>query len=129
MKKKEKKNCAMRKSPALYVVMFTLWTALAAFLWYCFVRSLIDVPFLPSVGEASVARKGISKVLLALNAVFISYFWLNGVKDFIYVVWYYIAKRALVRRHEEIIDVNAEESAAKVILAYCTCNDFDGNSL
>lgn len=129
MKKKEKKNYAMRKSPALYVVMFILWTALAAFLWYCFVRSLIDVPFLPSVGEASVARKAISKVLLALNAVFISYFWLNGVKDFIYVVWYYIAKRALVRRHEEIIDVNAEESAAKVILAYCTCNDFDGNSL
>lgn len=123
------KNNVMKKSPALYVVMFAVWTVLAVFLWYNFVRVIIDVPFNVPSDEVSKGVKITATVLLSLNALFISYFWLNGVKDFIYVVWYYIAKSALIKRHEEIIDEKANDYSAKVILAYCTCNDFDGNSL
>ena len=123
------KNNVMKKSPALYVVMFTIWTVLAVFLWYNFVRVIIDVPFNIPSDEVSKGVKITAAVLLSLNALFISYFWLNGVKDFIYVVWYYIAKSALIKRHEEIIDEKVDDYSAKVILAYCTCNDFDGNSL
>ena len=119
----------MKKSPALYVVMFAIWTVLAVFLWYNFVRVIIDVPFNIPSDEVSKGVKITAAVLLSLNALFISYFWLNGVKDFIYVVWYYIAKSALIKRHEEIIDEKVDDYSAKVILAYCTCNDFDGNSL
>lgn len=123
------KNNVMKKSPALYVVMFAIWTVLAVFLWYNFVRVIIDVPFNIPSDEVSKGVKITAAVLLSLNALFISYFWLNGVKDFIYVVWYYIAKSALIKRHEEIIDEKVDDYSAKVILAYCTCNDFDGNSL
>ena len=31
------KTNVMKKSPALYIVMFIIWTALAAFLWYNFI--------------------------------------------------------------------------------------------
>ena len=123
------KNNVMKKSPALYIVMFTIWTALAAFLWYNFICVIIDVPFIIPSDKVNNGIKITASILLTLNALFISYFWLNGVKDFIYVVWYYIAKSALIQRHEEIIDEKASNCSAKVILAYCTCNDFDGNSL
>ena len=123
------KNNVMKKSPALYIVMFVVWTALAVFLWYNFICVIIDVPFIIPSNKVSQGVKITASVLLTLNALFISYFWLNGVKDFIYVVWYYIAKSALIKRHEEIIDEKVNDCSAKVILAYCTCNDFDGNSL
>lgn len=109
--------------------MFTIWTALAAFLWYNFICVIIDVPFIIPSDKVNNGIKITASILLTLNALFISYFWLNGVKDFIYVVWYYIAKSALIKRHEEIIDETVSNCSAKVILAYCTCNDFDGNSL
>lgn len=123
------KNNAMKKSPILYIVMFAIWTILAVFLWYNFVRVIIDVPFNVPSDEVNKGIKIAAAALLSLNALFISYFWLNGVKDFIYVVWYYIARSALIKRHEEIIDEKVNDYSAKVILAYCTCNDFDGNSL
>lgn len=123
------KNNVMKKNPALYIVMFTIWTALAAFLWYNFICVIIDVPFIIPSDKVNNGIKITASILLTLNALFISYFWLNGVKDFIYVVWYYIAKSALIKRHEEIIDETVSKCSAKVILAYCTCNDFDGNSL
>lgn len=123
------KTNVMKKSPALYIVMFIIWTALAAFLWYNFICVIIDVPFIIPSDKINHGIKITASILLTLNALFISYFWLNGVKDFIYVVWYYIAKSALIKRHEEIIDETVSNCSAKVILAYCTCNDFDGNSL
>lgn len=123
------KTNVMKKSPALYIVMFIIWTALAAFLWYNFICVIIDVPFIIPSDKVNNGIKITASILLTLNALFISYFWLNGVKDFIYVVWYYIAKSALIKRHEEIIDEKTSNCSAKVILAYCTCNDFDGNSL
>lgn len=123
------KTNVMKKSPALYIVMFIIWTALAAFLWYNFICVIIDVPFIIPSDKINRGIKITTSILLTLNALFISYFWLNGVKDFIYVVWYYIAKSALIKRHEEIIDETVSNCSAKVILAYCTCNDFDGNSL
>lgn len=123
------KTNVMKKSPALYIVMFIIWTSLAAFLWYNFICVIIDVPFIIPSDKINRGIKITASILLTLNALFISYFWLNGVKDFIYVVWYYIAKSALIKRHEEIIDETVSNCSAKVILAYCTCNDFDGNSL
>lgn len=123
------KTNVMKKSPALYIVMFIIWTALAAFLWYNFICVIIDVPFIIPSDKINRGIKITASILLTLNALFISYFWLNGVKDFIYVVWYYIAKSALIKRHEEIIDETVSNCSAKVIFAYCTCNDFDGNSL
>ena len=123
------KTNVMKKSPALYIVMFIIWTALAAFLWYNFICVIIDVPFIIPSDKINRGIKITASILLTLNALFISYFWHNGVKDFIYVVWYYIAKSALIKRHEEIIDETVSNCSAKVILAYCTCNDFDGNSL
>ena len=77
----------MKKSPALYITMLCVWAVLLVLLWWQFIPKFFNTPFLTERVPLGV-RIG-AKALLIGNAVFISYFWLNGVKDFIYVIWYY----------------------------------------
>lgn len=117
----------MKKSPALYITMLLVWTVLLVLLWRQFIPKFFDTPFL----TASVPR-GVqigAKILLVGNAVFISYFWLNGVKDFIYVIWYYIFRKNLYARYRKVVETDVSHAEDKILLAYCTCNDFDGASL
>ena len=118
----------MRKSPALYLTMLGIWTALTILLWMNFVPNLINVPFYQGK-TVSAGVQIAARVLLAFNGIFISYFWLNGVKDFLYVIWYYIFRKRMLKRYEDVIDTDISDAKDKVLMAYCTCNDFDGNSL
>ncbi len=124
----EKAKGVMRKSPALYITMLCIWTVLTALLWTNFIPKLVDVPFFVGRGNSAAVQVG-ARVLLGFNALFISYFWLNGVKDFLYVIWYYAFRRRLYKRYYEIIDTDVSKVKDKILLAYCTCNDFDGESL
>ena len=127
MQESTKRNADL-KSPALYITMLALWTVLTAFLWYNFVPKFIDVPFI--AGKQVSLAVGIgARILLIFNAVFISYFWLNGVKDFLYVIWYYCARKRLQNKYKAVIETDVSSARDKILLAYCTCNDFDGNSL
>ena len=127
-KRKNKGIEGMKKSPALYLTMLFVWTALTVFLWYNFSANFVKIPFYEGINSTLFLRIG-ARVLLIFNAVFISYFWLNGVKDFIYVVWYYIFRRRLYQRYFGIIETDVSGAKDKILLAYCTCNDFDGRSL
>ena len=118
----------MKKSPALYFTMLGVWTALTVLLWMNFIPNLISVPFY----EGKTVGLGVqiaARVLLTFNGIFISYFWLNGVKDFLYVIWYYTFRKRMLKRYLDVIDTDVSEAQDKVLMAYCTCNDFDGKSL
>ena len=125
---REKERHVMKKSPALYITMLCVWTVLTVFLWAQFLPKIIDVPFF--AGRTISAWKQIGgRVLLVFNGLFISYFWLNGVKDFIYVIWYYVFRNKLLKRYYRVMDTDVSKAQDKVLMAYCTCNDFDGTSL
>ncbi len=126
--RKERKKAEIKKSPALYWTMLGIWAALTAVLWAYFIPNIVNVPFLAGRGGGR-ALTSAGRALLLLNGVFISYFWLNGVKDFLYVVWYYIFRRRLYRRYQAVIDTDVSRVKDKVLMVYCTCNDFDGESL
>lgn len=126
--KTEGKRDVMKKSPALYITMLIVWVVLATFLWISFVPKIKDVPFLRE-GELPLGIHIGARVLLTLNGIFISYFWLNGVKDFLYVIWYYAFRKKLWRRYHDVMETDVSGATEKVLLAYCTCNDFDGKSL
>ena len=128
MTKTKQRKDVMKKSPALYITMLIVWTALTVFLWVNFLPKIVDVPFLEG-RRISLAMQIGAKLLLAFNGIFISYFWLNGVKDFIYVVWYYLFRRKLYERYYSVIDTDMDGVNDKILMAYCTCNDFDGESL
>ena len=122
------KRDVMKKSSALYVAMLVIWTALTVFLWWNFLPKIINVPFIRGRKIALGVEIG-ARILLTLNGIFISYFWLNGVKDFIYVIWYYVFRKKMYRRYYDVIQTDVSKAKDKVLMAYCTCNDFDGRSL
>ncbi|MBR4943611.1 MAG: glycosyltransferase family 2 protein [Clostridia bacterium] len=124
----EKNRDVMRKSPALYITMLSIWTALTILLWTNFLPRIVNAPFVDGI-TPSVAVAIMGRILLFFNGIFISYFWLNGVKDFIYVVWYYVFRKRMFRRYYEVMDTDVSNATDKVLMAYCTCNDFDGYSL
>lgn len=108
--------------------MLLLWTALTVFLWVYFIPKIANVPFLQGRRISTAMAIG-ARILLVFNGIFISYFWLNGVKDFLYVIWYYAFRNKLYRRYYEVIDTDVSGAKDKILLAYCTCNDFDERSL
>ncbi len=122
------KRDVMKKSPALYITMLAVWTVLTVFLWLNFLPKIVSVPFTGGRAVSLAVAIG-ARVLLAFNGVFISYFWLNGVKDFIYVIWYYAFRKRLLKRYYKVIDTDISHATDKVLMAYCTCNDFDAKSL
>ena len=124
----EKKKDVMKKSPALYITMLVVWTALTVLLWMHFLPKIIDVPFQKGRTVGLGIRIG-ARILLTFNGIFISYFWLNGVKDFLYVLWYYAFRHRMLKRYHDVIDTDVSGATDKVLMAYCTCNDFDGKSL
>lgn len=118
----------LKKSPALYLVLMFVWLALVALLWWQYSPSLIDPRIAPDYAD-SPAVVATVRVLLILNAIFISYFWLNGSKDLIYVLWYYLGKRSLEKGYRAVMDVDVGDADDRVAMLYCTCDDFDGASL
>ena len=109
----KKRKDVMKKSPALYITMLVLWTALAVLLWINFLPKIIDVPFRAGRSVSLGVRIG-ARVLLTFNGIFISYFWLNGVKDFLYVIWYYCFRRRMLRRYQDVIDTDVSHATDKV---------------
>lgn len=126
--KDKRKGAGGRKSPALYIVMLSVWSVLCAAIWYYFVPAFITPPFTAGSG-GNLALRIFAVVLLVLNALFISYFWLNGVKDFLYVMWYTFSRRKLEAKYRKVLETDVRSVSDKVLMLYCTCNDFDGESL
>lgn len=126
--KEQKSGRTLKKSCALYVAMLCIWIILAALLWWQY-AAMIAHPTFADGRRAGGAILITARIFLTLNAVFITYFWLNGVKDLIYVVWYYCAKRALEKSYAPVLSTDVSRCTDKVAFVYCTCNDFDGESL
>ena len=95
MKDKQVKN-AIGKSSALYITMLFVWSAIVLLLWWNFIPKIKNVPFFK--GDISLGVQIGARVLLLFNGLFISYFWLNGVKDFLYVIWYYLLRKRFLKR-------------------------------
>lgn len=106
----------MKKSKKLYVTMLTIWTILISF----FVPALIM--------EYQFSDSLLINFLLTMNGLFIMYFWLNGVKDVTYVLWYYGSKKNLTCYANRVADMPLPENK-RITLVYCTCNDFNGVAL
>ena len=96
--------------------MLTIWTILISF----FVPALIM--------EYQFSDSLLINFLLTMNGLFIMYFWLNGVKDVTYVLWYYGSKKNLTCYANRVADMPLPENK-RITLVYCTCNDFNGVAL
>lgn len=106
----------MAKSPRVYLLVLTLWLA-------------VLVPAVPAMAHVvSLAARShwYLGALTIASALFITYFWLNGTKDIVYTLYFHLVQRP---RPVEVPKRAATGTSPKVVLVYCTCNDFSGESL
>ncbi len=106
---------ALRKSSIVYHLILVAWAAL-----------LVAAPpaFVETVVEAST-YSAVLTVLVAASAVFIAYFWLNGIKDLVYTLFYHLR----LKRSAIVVPARSTIDQPRVIMVYCTYNDFSADSL
>lgn len=121
-----KQRNAMDKSPKVYAAIFCVWAICVAVLWV-FCGSIVYHIF---AEREFTASRIITAILLAVNAVMLSYMWLGSVKDFMFSFLYLLFGKKLRKRYEEIIRTPLPAGKQpKFLLLYCTCNDFNEDAL
>lgn len=112
----------IKKKSILYIVNILIWIALSFF----GITSIVNN--LNSNGELT---NPIAIFLLVVNMIFIVYFWLNGLKDIVYTFAFYIKKYRIIFNEMRLLKEPLKEKYvnAKVLLLYCTCDDFIEDSL
>lgn len=107
----------MKRHPGLYVTILGLWLGLVTlFAWQ----------FEPEVDRAFAQSTVIGTAVVA-SALFISYFWLNGIKDLLYTLTFHFFRDRLQPKVPAV--VRAATEWPRTILVYCTCDDFCAESL
>ena len=118
----------MKKKPTLYIIVFAVWAGCAALLAFCLVQMIPAV-----AGEPW--RRGLIAALLALNTAILAALWLGSIKDLVFSLAYALRRKALTRALQrqaaegERALAEAAEPLPRVLLLYCTCNDFNEQAL
>lgn len=110
----------MKKSALLYCIIIVSWLGLIA----------LAIPALLHAVEQSGRHGWLVYTLVTVSTLFIAYFWLNGIKDVVYTIFYYLTKRFhKLPADGEWRQVNGAYATKKVVAVYCTYNDFSAASL
>lgn len=127
----------MKKKSSVYTLILCVWSACSILLLTAcgmMVRDLV-------ASEGVTTRVIAVAMLLLINGVMLSYMWLGSVKDFLFSLIFLFKKKKIMGRYDEIIysnpditklgDTNNRKVGTnpKVLLLYCTCNDFNGDAL
>lgn len=118
----------MKKKPTLYIIVFAVWAGCAALLAFCLAQMIPAV-----AGEPW--RRGLIIALLSLNTAILAALWLGSIKDLVFSLAYALRRKALTRALQrqaaegERALAEAAEPLPRVLLLYCTCNDFNEQAL
>ena len=121
----------MHKKPTVYTIILCVWSVCSLLLFLACGGIIYD--FL-SAREITAKAVAVSALIIA-NAVMLAYMWLGSVKDFIFSLLFLIQKKRIMQRYDEIIRSSPDfrelggGKMPKVLLLYCTCNDFNADAL
>lgn len=78
----------------------------------------------------SAVKKGFIITLLSVNTVVLAVLWFGSIKDFVFSTSYALLHKKLDKKYADIkpVEINPE-TAPRVLLLYCTCNDFNAEAL
>ena len=114
----------MKKSSTLYKIVFLLWTLCVGLLGFGTYRIIVGLE-----GYSPVVR-GFIIALLCLNSCILASLWFGSVKDFVFSLAYALYGKKLCRRYEEVERFrNIPLPEPRVLLLYCTRNDFNQEAL
>lgn len=123
----------MKKKPTLYVIIICLWTCCLAVLGFAFSWLIIGL------NDYSAVKKAFVIALLTINTIVLAVLWFGSIKDFVFSVSYVVLRKKLNDKYADIKE-SSDRSASKkvridpqnaprVLLLYCTCNDFNAKAL
>lgn len=123
----------MKKKPTLYVIIIYLWTCCLAVLGFAFSWLIIGL------NDYSAVKKAFVIALLTINTIVLAVLWFGSIKDFVFSVSYAVLRKKLNDKYADIKE-SSDRSASKkvridpqnaprVLLLYCTCNDFNAKAL
>lgn len=101
----------MKKS-TIYKIIISVWLLLLLLSFNDLIRPIYQ----------SRSRSGIITFIVILATLFVSYFWLNGIKDIVYTLYFY-----LFHRHKSNNQISNRKPLVDIV--YVTCNDFNEGSL
>lgn len=114
----------MKKKPTLYIIILCLWTCCCALLGVALYHVIDGLDNYPAV------TKGFIITLLTINTSVLAVLWFGSIKDFVFSVGYALLHKKLDKRYAEVKEVTIDpKNAPRVLLLYCTCNDFNASAL
>lgn len=112
----------MKKKSWVYSLIVLIWIL-------CFALLIASVVYIGiNLEETNIYKKITIISLLSINALCLSYFWLNSIKDFMYSLIFAINHKKVMANYNAIYGLKVEETP-RFVLLYCTCNDFDADAL
>lgn len=123
----------MKKKPTLYVIIICLWTCCLAVLGFAFSWLIIGL------NDYSAVKKAFVIALLTINTIVLAVLWFGSIKDFVFSVSYAVLRKKLNDKYADIKESSDRfaskkvridpQNAPRVLLLYCTCNDFNAKAL
>ena len=113
----------MKKKSWVYKLIIFVWTVCSAFLVYNLYKNINNV-FNNAVGFKEI----LITIFLIGNTLILMYMWFGSVKDFMFSFIFLINKKRILKRYEDIYNIEVNETP-KFVLLYCTRNDFNEEAL
>lgn len=114
----------MKKSPLVYTFILLIWGGVSAVLIWQAVHISIGL-FNSSI---DLWKKILAGIMFYGNCICFLFFWLNAVKDLMFSIFYIILQKKIKRTYKDF-DKECQDKSKRVVLLYCTCNDFNENAL
>ena len=113
----------MQKKPTVYIIILSAWLFCVGILAFASGKLVYELLAYEITGKTVFTA-----FLLLCNAVVLAYMWLGSVKDFMFSLLFLLFKKKLMGRYERILKLSPK-TTPKVLLLYCTCNDFNADAL
>lgn len=114
----------MKKKPTLYILIICIWLCCLSILGLALRNVILNLE------SFSLVKKAFVIALLSINTAVLSVLWFGSIKDFVFSSAYAFLHKKLNKKYSQIkpVAINCE-NAPKVLLVYCTCNDFNSKAL
>ena len=114
----------MKKRGTVYLIIIGLWIGALTVLGFALFNIIKDI------NESNIIKYISIIILLVINTLVLGILWLGSIKDFIFSLTYAFKHKTLEKEYQKIKDVEmSKENEPRVLLLYCTCNDFNPSAL
>ena len=101
----------MKKKSWVYKLIIFVWTVCSAFLVYNLYKNINNV-FNNAVGFKEI----LITIFLTGNTLILMYMWFGSVKDFMFSFIFLINKKRILKRYEDIYNIEVNETPKFVLL-------------